>query len=117
MKLDWPERGSMPWAGLAVGPTAWALNTQIAYAVAPFSCGTRALILTPVALVLLLATAASALLSWHAVQARVTSEWLESRGGASHSFLGWIGLSAGVLFAFVIANQAAATLILDGCWQ
>jgi hypothetical protein len=111
------ESGSMPWAGLAAGPTAWALNTQIAYAVAPLACGTRAAILTPVAVVLVVAAAAGALLSWRAAQVRMTSEWFDLRGGRPHRFLAWIGLAAGVLFALVVANQAAATLILDGCWQ
>src|SRR5687768_14692367 len=32
------KRRGMPWAGLVAGPTAWAVNTQIGYALVPWVC-------------------------------------------------------------------------------
>ena len=108
----------LDWAGLAAGPTAWAINTQLAYAVAPFACGIRLAILIPVATVLAVVALIGALLSWRSLHAgQSEADWTWHAGGNTGRFLAAIGAASGLLFAFVIANQIAAILLLGGCWQ
>jgi hypothetical protein len=63
---------------------------------------------------LLLAIAGGAL-SLYAARMPLESEWLDSSGGLPRRFVAWLGAGAGLLFALAIANQLAATLIVNGC--
>jgi hypothetical protein len=103
------------WAGVALGPLAWGINLQGVYTFAHFSCEKTRLsgaILSAVLIVVaLLGTAISA----RAVRRGAGAEWADAQGGGPRTFLAWVGVGTGVLFALVIANQLAASLIISPC--
>jgi len=103
------------WAGVALGPLAWGINLQGVYVLAHFSCeNTRmsgAIMSAVLAIVALLGTAISA----RAVQRTAGAEWADPQGGGPRTFMAWLGVGSGVLFALVIANQLAASLMISPC--
>jgi len=87
------------WAGLAVGTAAWALNTQLNYALLPYACKTGLNIVPVVSAMLALLSFFSAWLSW--------SGWyryggpgfpLPEHDGRPHNLLCGIGVGSGILF-------------------
>jgi uncharacterized membrane protein YidH (DUF202 family) len=103
------------WAGVALGPLAWGINLQGIYALAHFSCETTstfgAIMSAVLAVIALLGTAISA----RAVRRRAGAEWADAQGGGPRTFMAWLGVGSGVLFALVIANQLAASLMISPC--
>lgn len=106
----------VPWAGLAAGPGAWAVNTQTNYALVPWICASKINLVPIVAVVLALLALAGAFLSWRSWQASGGSErhW-SSMDGQPRNFLAGVGTLAGLLFALVILTQGAAAFVLQGC--
>jgi hypothetical protein len=93
-------------AGLTVGGFAWAINTQLGEILPYPECRTRIVLLALTSLVLALTAISAALLSW----------WKRAPSDAAHDvFLSRLGIMAGLLFAFAIALQGAASLVLTGC--
>lgn len=115
MSMREPDSKLLYWAGVALGPLAWAINVQAVYALAPVSCGNGRLgtIIAPIflALVALAGTAISA----RAMRRSAQAEWSEADGGIPRNFMAWLGAATGVLFALVIANQLAAALMISPC--
>jgi hypothetical protein len=103
------------WAGVALGPAAWAVNTQTIYAMTPHACGSTGLSTIILPIVLMLVAAAGTAISARAIHRVPTAEWLDAQGGRAKHFMAWVGCGAGVLFALVIADQLAATLMIDPC--
>jgi hypothetical protein len=103
----------IPWAGLAAGPAAWAVATQLNYALVPWACSRGAAWLLIPALALLLAFAAvgGGLLSLRARQGTAGG----GGGGQPRHFLAMIGALAAALFALLILLQGAAGLVFSGC--
>ena len=103
------------WAGVALGPIAWGINLQGVYTLAHFSCeGTRmsgAIMSAVLAIVALAGTVISA----RAVRRSAGAEWADAQGGGPRTFMAWLGVGTGVLFALVIANQLAASLMISPC--
>src|SRR4051812_25077936 len=59
----------MLWAGILAGPTAWALDLTISYAIVQWTCGSQhTSVLHLITLAALLMTAAGAAASWTALQ-------------------------------------------------
>jgi len=116
-RVPWSSWSSaFPWAGLAVGPVAWATNTQLNYALLDWSCG-RGWNLTPAVAAVLtaisLAAAALSFMAWRRHQGlRIP---LPEPDGQPHGLLSGIGVAAGVLFAVVIAIQGLGALLLGPC--
>jgi hypothetical protein len=101
----------MPWAGLALGPGAWAISTQANYAFAPWACSLHVNAVPYIALLLVLISfsgAAVSAMTWF------RSEPYES-DGHPHQLLAGVGTCAGILFGLVILMQGAAGLIVDPC--
>lgn len=103
------------WAGVALGPLAWGINLQGVYVLAHFPCeSTRisgAILSGVLAVVALAGTAISA----RAVRRGAGAEWADAQGGGPRTFMAWLGVGSGVLFALVIANQLAASLMISPC--
>ena len=104
------------WAGLALGPLAWGISTQLNYALAPYTCPRHHLGIAIVALVLTLVSFAGAYWSWRSFRdGGIRAELQDTRGGHPRRMLALFGLLAGVMFGLVTAVQGAAGFILDGC--
>jgi hypothetical protein len=103
------------WAGVALGPLAWGINLQGVYALAHFSCETTPLTGTIMSAVLAIVALAGTVISARAVRRGAGAEWAEAQGGGPRTFMAWLGVGSGILFALVIANQLAASLMISPC--
>ena len=103
------------WAGVALGPLAWGINLQGIYALAHFSCETTKLTGAIMSAVLAVVALAGTAISARAVRRGASAEWTDARGGGPRTFMAWLGVGSGVLFALVIANQFAASLMISPC--
>lgn len=93
-------------AGLTVGGLMWAANTQLGEILPYVQCRTGIASLAFVSLAVGLLSIGAALLSWR--KRRPAEAMVET-------FLARLGILAGLLFAFAIALQGAAALVLTGC--
>ena len=103
------------WAGVALGPLAWGINLQGIYALAHFSCEMTKLSGTIMSAVLAAIALAGTAISARAVRRGIGAEWTDAQGGGPRAFMAWLGVGTGVLFALVIANQLAASLMISPC--
>jgi len=103
------------WAGVALGPLAWGINLQGVYALAHFSCETTRLTGTIMSAVLAVVALAGTVISARAVRRGAGAEWANAQGGGPRTFMAWLGVGSGILFALVIANQLAASLMISPC--
>ncbi|MBW7969573.1 hypothetical protein [Bradyrhizobium sp. BR 10289] len=103
------------WAGVALGPLAWGINLQGVYALAHFSCETTKLTGTIMSAVLAIVALAGTAISARAVRRGAGAEWADAEGGGPRTFMAWLGVGSGVLFALVIVNQLAASLMISPC--
>jgi hypothetical protein len=106
---------SLYWAGVALGPAAWGIDQQGLYTMTHFACTKEgvASVIGPAVLAAISLT--GSFISARAVKRRAASEWVEAQGGRARNFMAWLGVGTGVLFALVIANQLAASLIIGPC--
>jgi hypothetical protein len=102
------------WSGLWLGPAAWAINQQTNYALVPAICD-RDIVFSVISAVLVMVALAGALMSLRVARTPLESEWLDASGGLPRRFIAWVGAGSGILFTLAIANQLAATLIVNGC--
>lgn len=98
-------RTGIPWAGMLAGPVAWAISTQLNYALVDWQCRHQLPIIPFTALCLILLALAGLALSWRA--------W--KRQSDTGRFVAMIGVLMAALFATVILMQGVASLILDEC--
>jgi|SRR5215212_397552 len=105
----------MYWAGAVLGPVAWGINLQTIYAIAPRICGKSEFGAYTLTLALVVVSLAGTLISARAIWSSAGSEWADAQGGGPRNFIAWIGAGSGILFALVIANQFAATLMINPC--
>lgn len=103
------------WAGVVLGPAAWAINEQTIYALTPHACRGATWTTIVLAVVLAVVAAGGTLMSLRAVRRDARTEWAEAQGGWARNFMAWLGVGSGVLFALVIMNQLAATLLISPC--
>jgi hypothetical protein len=105
-------------AGLIAAPGAWAVSTQLNYALAPLACRyTTFIVAVPAAMLVLLALAGGAL-SWPAWRpAWITDDLFREEEGRAQKFVAGLGVLSAWLFALVILMQGVAGLLLDGCMK
>lgn len=102
--------------GLWVGALAWAVSTQLNYALVPWVCASGVRLIPWTAGGLALLAIVGAALSALAFRSR--SERLETQtpaAGTPHEMMAVIGMAAGVLFALIIVMQGTASFFLTGC--
>jgi hypothetical protein len=110
-------RDRASWAGLAIGPGAWAVATQLQYALTPWICAHKVNLVPIVGLALAAVALGGAFISWR-VWNGAAVEKAEFGAGvmeAPRPFLAGLSVLLGVLFAVVILAQGAAGLVLNGC--
>jgi hypothetical protein len=103
------------WAGVALGPAAWAINLQTVYAMTPHACARPTLATIVLSIVMTMIAASGTLISLGSVRSNAATEWTEARGGVPRNFAAWLGVGSGVIFALVILNQLVAALMIDPC--
>ncbi|ESZ42025.1 hypothetical protein NKH85_14330 [Mesorhizobium sp. M0924] len=102
------------WAGLLSGPMAWAISTQLNYALVPWQCNRQVPVVLPVALVLAVLSLLGGALSWRAKR-QGGAAFKPERTRSTEQFVADLGMLAALLFALVIIVQGSAALILDEC--
>jgi hypothetical protein len=103
------------WAGVAFGPLAWGINLQGVYVLAHFSCENTRMSGTILSAALTIVALLGGAISACAVRRGAGAEWADAQGGGPRTFVAWVGVGSGVLFALVIANQLAASLVISPC--
>jgi len=103
------------WGGVALGPLAWGINLQGVYVLAHFSCENTRMSGAIMSAVLAIVALWGTVLSARAVRRGAGAEWTDAQGGGPRTFMAWLGVGSGVLFALVIANQLAASLMISPC--
>jgi hypothetical protein len=107
-------RGGISWAGLAAGPTAWAVSTQLNYSIAHWQCTAKTYPSPWFSALAILIALAGAALSWRAVSdpghGVSPPETMRTR-----RFVAGASVGIGVLFALVMLMQMAAGLVFGGC--
>ncbi|HWK65060.1 MAG TPA: hypothetical protein VNS34_08980 [Rhizobiaceae bacterium] len=107
-------RTGVSWAGLLAGPLAWALSTQLNYALVSWQCAHELPVIPLVALALVLICLAGGVLSWRALRLGGAS-FRPDRTIGTERFLALIGILSALLFGLVVLMQGAASLVLDSC--
>ncbi|MDG4900001.1 hypothetical protein EOA75_04825 [Mesorhizobium sp. M1A.F.Ca.IN.022.07.1.1] len=102
------------WGGLVSGPLAWAISTQLNYALVPWQCNRQVPVVLPVALVLMVFSLLGGVLSWQAKR-QGGAAFKPERTRSTERFIADLGMLSALLFALVIVMQASAALILDEC--
>jgi hypothetical protein len=103
-------------AGIWIGALAWAISTQLNYALVSWVCVTRVPIIAWIAAVLVVLALGGG--AWSAIAFRNRAGRLETNSpaaGTPHQMLAVVGMASALLFAIVIALQGAASLFLTGC--
>jgi len=103
------------WAGVALGPAAWAINLQLIYALTPHACARPSSALIVLAIAMAIMAGFGTLISLRAVRRGAPLEWTEAQGGGARNFMAWLGVGSGVIFALVILDQLAAALMINPC--
>jgi len=97
------------WAGLVIGGLAWAADTQLGEMLATADCISTVRPSAIISAVLLAFVLVSAGLSW----------WLDGRPSAQVDrtlpFASQISALAALIFAFALALQTTASMVLSGC--
>ena len=101
------------WLGLVTGPGAWAISTQLNYALVPWSCVYDLDIVPFVAAALIFVALVGGAFSWRARPRDGTVP--PGRSPHTQSFIAYLGALLAVLFALVIAMQGSASFFLHGC--
>jgi predicted small integral membrane protein len=93
---------------------AWAVSTQLNYAVVEWQCAHGIPVIPAIALMLALLALLGGVLSWRARQ-QGGAAFKPGRTRGTEDFVANVSILSAVLFALVIVMQGAASLILDGC--
>jgi hypothetical protein len=109
------HRTPLYWAGVALGPAAWAINQQAIYAMSPHACAKPSWATIILSIVMAIIAACGTLISRRAIIREAPAEWAEAKGGSAQNFMAWLGVGSGVIFALVILNQLAAALMINPC--
>jgi hypothetical protein len=99
------------WAGLALGPGAWAVNTLAGYALVSAVCPRHSL-----ALLLLAVALAGVAICGASVSALSYRTGAADRDGAPQALLAGVGAGLAALLAAIVILQGSAVLLL-GCEQ
>ncbi|WP_458094660.1 hypothetical protein [Roseomonas sp. WA12] len=98
----------LAWAGLVIGPAAWAANTQLGQMLPYPGCGAGFRFSLPLSAVAVLLSVLGSGLSW-----RVSS--FRRRDASMLGFLGSLGALTGLLVAFALLLQALASVLVSPC--
>ena len=105
------------WAGILAGPSAFALNLTVTFALVHWTCATdRQSLLHVISLFAFILVLAGSWLSWVAL--RHAPSTLETEGGTPQArarFMALLGLASSALFALAIIANAYPQWVLNAC--
>jgi hypothetical protein len=109
-------RTGISWAGLALGASAVAFNTEVGYSLVSANCAEARAIVLATAMVSLGVVLIGGLLSAPAWLVRSAPDIDEPpERAAPRGMIAGIGVLAALLFSLIIVLQGAAALIIQGC--
>ena len=108
-------RHRIPWAGLAAGPIAWAVNQQLNYMIVPWVCSSGINLIPLLALVFAALAAAGAFISWGSLHAPEEIVAEPHAGGHPRRMLAAISILFALLLTLLLLIQGAAALVIDAC--
>jgi hypothetical protein len=97
-------------AGLSAAPAIWILNTQLGQILPYLDCQQQARYSAIATFAGAVAAFVAGAISWRAARQPVMSEPTPVL-----NFIGSIGALSGLIFAFALSLQGAASLVLSGC--
>ena len=104
------------WIGLVAGPLAWALDEEISYALADWSCHAQRPLLTHfVSLASLALIIAGAFLSWRDWRSRGSVGTVQNEPPARARFLSLGGFALCLLFGLAVLFDTVAKFYFDPC--
>ena len=98
----------LAWAGLVIGPAAWAANTQLGQMLPYPECGAGFRFILPLSVLAVLLSLLGSGLSWRASSFR-------QRDAGMLGFLGSLGALTGLLVAFALLLQGLASVLVSAC--
>jgi hypothetical protein len=99
-------------AGFIAGPLLWGVNTQLGQILPYVECGGSFRFSAAISIAATILAALSGVLSWRAVH----SAWdTDEKRSPALRFIGSLSGLAGWLFAYTLALQGAASLVLTAC--
>ena len=114
-----PGRSVALWAGVIGAPAAWAIQLEIGYALAPWTCKSQNYfvlhIVTAIFVLLALIGAALSYRDWK-LAGRGSPEETDGGPTARTRFQGALGMVVSVLFGIVIFAQGLASFFFSACW-
>ncbi len=115
-RLDAPKKDALLWAGVLMGPIAWALDEGLSYSLEQHSCSTgHHYVLHVISICCLLFALAGA---WIARTQLVREGEGNENGGTPHDRRWWmarLGVAFGLGFSLVIIAIAIPKLLLSPC--
>jgi hypothetical protein len=115
MNASSAHKSPLYWAGVALGPAAWAVNLQSIYAMTHHACAGLSWATPILSIATAIIAGCGTLISLRAIRRDAPSEWSEAQGGHARNFMAWLGVGSGIIFALVILNQLAAALMINPC--
>jgi hypothetical protein len=97
-------------AGLSAAPAIWVINTQLGQILPYIDCQQQARYSAIASFAGALAAYASGAISWRTARQPAVSEVPPML-----NFMGSMGALSGLIFAFALSLQGAASLVLSGC--
>jgi hypothetical protein len=107
------HRSVLRYAGLTIGPVAWAINTQLGQILPYLECSNRLPLLAGTSTVFALLSIAAGYVSWRCDLEE--SDAVPAHVAKTPSFIAMLSALAGALFAFPLLLQAMSSLVLTGC--
>src|SRR4051812_1306180 len=97
-------------AGLSAAPAIWIINTQLGQILPYLDCQQQARYSAMGSFAGAVAAYVTGAISWRAARHTIMSE-----PAPMLNFIGSIGALSGLVFAFALSLQVAASLVLSGC--
>lgn len=100
----------MNWTGLLVAGLAWAINTQLGQILPYLDCQREARFSAAASLIGAATAGLAGVVSW-----RSAGRPEAAAAGRTSAFIGSLSALAALVFAFALAMQGVASLVLSGC--
>ena len=117
-RADAPGLTAALWCSILAGPTAWAVDLTISYAIVQWTCGGGPpVVLHLITLFALAVIAGGAFAGWRSLQAADSSGAELPQVRQRARFMALFGMTMCALFAMIVVAAAIPRWVLDACQQ